>query len=376
MKQYPSGQRGQPVSLVRITGILGKRTLREFESHLASPYNIWRGGRVWLIATVLKTVGRDERPVGSNPTPSARIAAHFYGDGDYVNQSWQSEETTKNKFQKPLDKYKIYDIIQMFKTRKNNTKLIEVIDMKKIFGVVMLIIIWQIGSMMTTPLFIPSPLATWEALIGLIQTGQLWSGLLYSFTRISTATLLSVTTAIPIALLIYAVRPLKDMISPVVSAMRYIPVTAFSPLLILWFGIDETMKISFLFLATFVYVLPSTVLCLEEVPQDLIDTGKSIGMKAYEIIFEILLPAALPSIMNSILMMYGIGWTYVAVVEETNAIKGLGFIINVGSARGKTAVVFAAILIIIVFSYIFDKFGHIIIKKLFKWRYMNNDNAA
>lgn len=245
--------------------------------------------------------------------------------------------------------------------------------MKKIFGVVALLVIWQLSSMMTTPLFIPSPLTTWEALIGLIQTDQLVPGLLYSFTRISIATILSISIAIPLALLIFAVKPLKDMISPIISAMRYIPVTAFSPLLILWFGIDETMKISFIFLATFVYVLPSTVLCLDDVPQDLIDTGKSIGMKSYEIIYEILLPAALPSIMNSILMMYGIGWTYVAVVEETNAIKGLGFIINVASARGKTAVVFAAIIVIIVFSYIFDKLGNVAIRKAFKWRYMNDD---
>lgn len=247
--------------------------------------------------------------------------------------------------------------------------------MKKILGVVILIVIWQIGSMLTMPLFIPSPLSTLEALIGLIQTDQLLPGLLYSFSRISIATIMSTAISIPLALLIYAVKPLKEMISPVVSAMRYIPVTAFSPLLILWFGIDETMKIAFLFLATFVYVLPSTILCLEDVPQDLIDTGKSIGMKAHEIIFEILLPAALPSIMNSILMMYGIGWTYVAVVEETNAIKGLGFIIDVGSARGKTAIVFAAIIVIIIFSYIFDKLGNLLIHKAFKWRYMNNDNV-
>ena len=267
----------------------------------------------------------------------------------------------------------MYDIIQT--SKRNNTKLTEVINMKKIFGVVALLIIWQLGSMMTTPLFIPSPLSTWVALIGLIQTDQLIPGLMYSFTRISVATILSISTAIPLALLIYAVKPLKDMISPIVSAMRYIPVTAFSPLLILWFGIDETMKISFLFLATFVYVLPSTVLCLDDVPQDLIDTGKSIGMKPYEIIYEILLPAAFPSIMNSVLMMYGIGWTYVAVVEETNAIKGLGFIINVASARGKTAVVFAAIIVIIVFSYVFDKIGNLAIRKAFKWRYMHDDIA-
>lgn len=246
--------------------------------------------------------------------------------------------------------------------------------MKKIFGILILLIVWQVGSMMTTPLFVPSPISVWDALIGLFETDQLIPGLLYSLTRISTATLMSMAVAIPLALLFYTIKPLKEMISPVVSAMRYIPVTAFSPLLILWFGIDEVMKISFLFLATFVYVLPSTVLCLEDVPQDLIDTGKSIGMRPHQIVSEILLPAALPSIMNSFLMMYGIGWTYIAVVEATNAQKGLGFIINVGSARGKTAVVFAAILVIIVFSYIFDKLGNKILKKVFKWRYINNDN--
>ena len=247
--------------------------------------------------------------------------------------------------------------------------------MKKLFGILILLVIWQVGSMMTTPLFVPSPISTWDALLGLLETGQLIDGLLYSLTRITIATFMSMAVAIPLALLFYTIKPLKEMISPVVSAMRYIPVTAFSPLLILWFGIDEVMKVSFLFLATFVYVLPSTILCLEDVPQDLIDTGKSIGMRSHEIVTEILLPAALPSIMNSFLMMYGIGWTYIAVVEATNAQKGLGFIINVGSARGKTAVVFAAILIIIVFSYVFDKLGNKILRKIFKWRYINNDNA-
>ena len=245
--------------------------------------------------------------------------------------------------------------------------------MKKILGVIILILLWHVGSTMTTPLFVPSPMAVWDALLGLIESGQLWNGLLYSFNRISTATFLSMAIAIPIALLICSCKTLNEMISPIISALRYIPVTAFSPLLILWFGIDEEMKIAFLFLATFVYVLPSTVLCLQDVPQDLIDTGKSIGMRQHEIISEILLPAALPSIMNSFLMMYGIGWTYVAIIEATNAKYGLGYIINQGAARGKTAVVFASILIIIVFSCLFDWIGNILIRKIFRWRYLNDN---
>lgn len=245
--------------------------------------------------------------------------------------------------------------------------------MKKLLGLFFILAVWQVGSMMTIPLFVPSPMSVWLALVDLYQTGQLIPGLLYSLARITAASLLSMSVAVPVALLICSVRFLNDMISPIVSAMRYIPVTAFSPLLILWFGIDETMKVSFLFLATFVYLLPTTVLCLNDVPQDLIDTGKSIGMRQHEIITEILLPAALPSIMSSFLMMYGIGWTYVAIVEATNAKKGLGFIINVGAARGRTTVVFASIIVIILFSYLFDKAGNAVIRRVFRWRYLDDN---
>lgn len=232
--------------------------------------------------------------------------------------------------------------------------------------------VWHIASCFTQPLFIPSPIAVFQSLIGLIDTGQLQNGLLYSFLRITGASVISMLVAIPVSILIYGIKPVKETLMPIVSFMRYIPVTAFSPLLILWFGIGEEMKISFLFLSTFVYLLPSILLCFQEVPQDLIDTGKTIGMKKWETITEILLPASLPSILNTFLMMYGIGWTYCSVVESTNAKYGLGFIINVSSARGRTSVVFGSILVIMAFSFAFDKIGNLVIRKIFKWRYCND----
>lgn len=69
--------------------------------------------------------------------------------------------------------------------------------MKKILGIIILLILWQVGSTMTSPLFVPSPASVWEALIGLIETDQLIPGLIYSFNRISTATLLATGIAVP-----------------------------------------------------------------------------------------------------------------------------------------------------------------------------------
>ena len=105
------------------------------------------------------------------------------------------------------------------------------------------IAIWYVASCFTQPLFIPAPSVVWYAIIGLAETGQLQKGLLYSFLRITVASAISMSVAIPLSLLIYGVKPIKETIMPVISFLRYIPVTAFSPLLILWFGIGEQMKV-------------------------------------------------------------------------------------------------------------------------------------
>ena len=248
--------------------------------------------------------------------------------------------------------------------------------MKKIFKnillLILIIVIWDIAAAHSNPVFIPKPLKVMEDLKEMFYNGQLLQALKYSFLRITSATLISALIAIPIGILIYNVKLARDFLYPIVSAMRYIPVTAFYPLLIMWFGIDETMKITFLFIATFVYMMPSVILALDEVNQDLIDTGLTIGMSKMQTITQIQIPATLPSLMNSFIMMYGIGWTYIAVAETVNAKYGLGWIIQQSSSRGRTDMVFMAIIVIVIISVLFDYFAKKVVRKVFKWRYIND----
>lgn len=235
-----------------------------------------------------------------------------------------------------------------------------------------IITIWFICAQKTSPLFIPDPRVVFSNLIESIKSGQLFVAFLYSFLRITVATCISGAIAYPIALLIYNSRIAKDVLNPVISVMRYIPVTAFYPLLIMWFGIDETMKIAFLFIATFVYMMPSVMLCLDEINPDLIDTGLTIGMSKLQTIFKIQVPASLPSVLNSFIMMYGIGFTYIAVAETVNAKYGLGWIIQQSSSRGRTDMVFMAIIVIMIISVLFDYIAKRIVRKIFKWRYLDD----
>ena len=243
---------------------------------------------------------------------------------------------------------------------------------KRIALFIVIMLTWSICSENMNPLFVPSPQAVFTNMIGMFQSGQLFMAIKYSFLRITVATFISGIIAYPIALLVYNLKIAKDILNPIISIMRYIPVTAFYPLLIMWFGIDELMKIVFLFIATFVYMMPSVILCLEEVNPDLIDTGLTIGMSKFQTIHRIQIPASLPSVLNSYIMMYGIGFTYIAVAETINAKYGLGFIISQSSSRGRTDLVFMAIIVIMAISVLFDFTAKKLVKHIFKWRYIDD----
>lgn len=238
--------------------------------------------------------------------------------------------------------------------------------------VISIFLIWEISSRNVNPLFVPSPESVFESLIDSISSGTLFKAIQYSFLRITAATVVSALISFPIALFVHNSQIAKDTLEPIINVMRFIPVTAFYPLLIMWFGIDETMKIVFLFIATFVYMMPTTVLSLEEINPDLIDTGLTIGMNKWQTIYRIQIPASLPSILNSFIMMYGIGFTYISVAETINAKYGLGFIIQQSSSRGRTDLVFMAIFVIMIISIIFDYVTKKIVKRVFKWRYIND----
>lgn len=237
---------------------------------------------------------------------------------------------------------------------------------------VAILIIWYFASLKYNPLFIPNPITVFEDAKLLLSTGQLQIAILYTFRRILIASVLAGCVALPLGLLVYNFKFVRYSINPIISLMRYIPITAFYPLLIMWLGIDEQMKMAFLFIAAFVYMMPSVVLSLEEINQDLIETGYTIGMSKLQTITRIQLPAMLPSILNSFVMCFGIGFTYSAVVESINAKYGLGYMIQQSSARGKTDLVFLGIIAIMIVSFVFDNLAKWLIKKCFRWRYLND----
>lgn len=244
---------------------------------------------------------------------------------------------------------------------------------KRVLLVIGIIILWYIASLHANPIFIPKPSKVLYDLQFTLSDGSLITATLYSLRRIALATILSMLISIPTGLLIYNVGIAKDILAPIAGALRYLPVTAFYPLLIMWFGINEEMKVAFLFIATFVYMMPSVLLALDEINSNLINTGVVIGMNKWQLITKIQLPATLPSIMNSFVVMIGTSFSYIAVCETVNAKYGLGWIIQQSSSRGRTDMVFMAIIVITILSVICDSVGKLLIRKTFKWKYYKEE---
>jgi NitT/TauT family transport system permease protein len=233
----------------------------------------------------------------------------------------------------------------------------------------LILIIWQLLSNVSNPLFIPKPYDVYNDFIMLFNNGMLVQSLLSSVVRITTAILISATISIPVGLLMANYKVFDKIIAPISTSIRYIPVTIFYPLLIMWLGIDELMKVSFLFVATFFYFLPTVIMIAKDTDRNLIDTAQTMGMNSFQIMTKVRFPYSLPLILESFIMMYGIGWTYIIVVETVNTTSGLGHIINLGTARGKTDLVFMSIIVILIINYFFDKIGTKAIKSIFKWKY-------
>jgi len=240
---------------------------------------------------------------------------------------------------------------------------------KRIIPFIVIFILWWVGSLYSSPLFLPEPSKVLKGFVTFFNNGMLQNGIVASVSRITIATFLSASVSIPIGLIVANYKFANDVITPFTGFMRFMPVTAFYPLLMMWVGIGETMKITFLFCATFFYFLPSVILAVKEVSQDLIDTAYTMGMSKLQVMIQVILPGAAPGIAQSFLMMYGIGWTYVVIAEVVNAQYGLGYIMNISGARGRTDLVFVGLFTIIAISYLFDTLGNFYIKKMFKWKF-------
>ena len=215
--------------------------------------------------------------------------------------------------------------------------------------------------------FLPSPTEVVRGTLQLFIQYDLWDAIVISTRRIVLAFLLASALAVPLGVLMGAFSPVDHVFEPIMAPLRYMPISAFIPLLILWFGIYEKQKIAFLFLGVFVYLLPVVVSAIRAVPEELVQTALTLGASRMQVIRTVLVPAALPEIFDSFRVMNAISWTYVILAEAVNP-SGLGYMVELARTHQKASWSFAGLVVIGGIGLLTDFMIRSISRMLFRWR--------
>jgi NitT/TauT family transport system permease protein len=218
------------------------------------------------------------------------------------------------------------------------------------------------------PDFLPTPTEVVRGTLQLFLHYDLGKAIIVSTQRIAIAFLLASAVALPLGVLMGSFDPINRFFEPIMAPLRYMPISAFIPLLILWFGIYEKQKIAFLFLGVFVYLLPVVVTAIRIVPEELVQTALTLGASKFQVIRTVLVPAALPEIFDSFRVMNAIAWTYVILAEAVNPEHGLGYMVELARTHQKASWSFAGLLVIGGIGLLTDFLIRLLSSLLFRWR--------
>jgi taurine transport system permease protein len=218
------------------------------------------------------------------------------------------------------------------------------------------------------PLVLPSPEAVWTAFMasnrGELQGGKTLSEhFAWSFARVFGAFLLAVVTAIPVGILMGVSRVARGVFDPPLEFYRPLPPLAYLPLVIIWFGIEESSKVILIYLACFAPLAVSARAGVKSATIEQINASRSMGASFFQVVRHVIVPAALPDILTGMRIAIGFGWTTLVAAEMVAATAGLGQMVLNASNFLRTDIVVMGIIVIGIVAYLFD----MMMRKLERW---------
>ncbi|MDP1902283.1 MAG: ABC transporter permease [Rubrivivax sp.] len=157
---------------------------------------------------------------------------------------------------------------------------------------------------------------------------------------------LAALIALPLGVLMGAYKPVEAFFEPFVSFARYLPASAFIPLLILWAGIGEAQKLAVIFIGSFFQLVLMIAVTVGNTRRDLVEAAYTLGVNDRGLIRRVLIPGAAPEIAETLRMVLGWAWTYVIVAELIGASSGIGHMITDSQALLATDQIIFGIIVI------------------------------
>lgn len=188
-----------------------------------------------------------------------------------------------------------------------------------------------------------------------------------SVKRVFVAGFLVVILGVPLGILMGASPRVNAFLSPLVDPFRSAPVVAILPILVMWLGIGESVKIAFLFAGAFVFLVPMVRDAMQAVSQQYWIAARDLGATPFEATWHAVLPLAKPRIADAIIVAVSVMWTYITVAEYINAKEGLGQLIQNAKRFSAMDQVFVGIGVIIALALVTFALMTAIKRRLYPW---------
>jgi NitT/TauT family transport system permease protein len=164
-----------------------------------------------------------------------------------------------------------------------------------------------------------------------------------------------------------AYKPIEAFLEPFVSFARYLPASAFIPLLILWAGLGELQKLLVIFIGSVFQLVLMVAVAVAGVRRDLVEAAMTLGARDRGIIARVLIPASAPDIAEILRLVLGWAWTYVIVAELIGSSSGIGHMIIDSQALLATGQIIFGIIVIGIIGLISDFLFKWANRRLFPW---------
>lgn len=207
------------------------------------------------------------------------------------------------------------------------------------------------------------------AAVRILQGEEFWVDLRTSLLRVMTGFALAGVLAIPLGILAGSFRLCSSLFEPLSEFLRYVPVPALIPLVMVIVGIGEGAKVSLVFLGAFFQLLLMTADEVRRVPTEVVQVSQSLGANRFEVVRRVLTPAAMPGIFQSLRICNGWAWSYVVVAELVAATEGLGFRVLRFYRFLQTPNIYVYLIVLGLIGLAFDFAFRLLQRRLFPYRF-------
>ncbi len=241
---------------------------------------------------------------------------------------------------------------------------------RQLLALTVALAIWEAAGRagMLNPLYFPMPSRIGAALYELFSQGTIWTHLEATFAAAIGGLLLGIAGGIALGTAAALVKPIAELLEPVMMMLNAIPRVVLAPLCVIWFGIDLGSKIALAFVLVAVLIFFTVYTGIRQVDRRLVERVRTLGGGRWTILREVYLPFVTAWIMGNLKIAIGFAFTGACVGEFVGASRGLGYLLSFAQSTYNAALMMAIVLLIMAFVLVIFAAAGKLENHLLRWR--------